>query len=149
MAKKIFVMMAVVLAVIGVAGTSPASAAVDVFSVQLAPSGDADGSGRATVLVDSDSGTVCYTIVVRNIDAPTEPAPGLGSAHIHVLPAGTIAVDLDTVFRAAGTDTFVSTGCVDADAATIAALLADPQLYYVNVHTVAFPGGAVQGSLAG
>ena len=31
----------------------------------------------------------------------------------------------------------------------VACLLTNPDLYYVNVHTAAFPAGAVQGSLTG
>jgi hypothetical protein len=66
-----------------------------------------------------------------------------------VLPSGAIAVDLDTAFRVTGTDTYIATGCADADPPTIDSLLANPSLNYVNVHTAAFPAGAVQGSLIG
>jgi hypothetical protein len=140
-------MLAVILAAAG-AGSSAAVAEVRVFTVQLAPSGDSDGSGVAIVRVNSNKDRVCYSIVVRNIDAPTEPATGLGSAHIHgPLPATGIAVDLDAVFILTRTDTYIARDCVSADSATIDALLANPELFYVNVHNLEFPGGAVQGSL--
>jgi hypothetical protein len=130
------------------AGSSPAFAEVQVLTAQLAPSGDPDGSGVAIVRLDSDRGLVCYSIVVRNIGAPTEPAPGVGSAHIHgPLPSTAIAIDLDTVFLATGSSTYVARDCVTVDSATIDAVLANPELFYVNVHNVDFPGGAVQGSL--
>jgi hypothetical protein len=130
------------------AGTSSAVAAVQAFPIQL-EGADPDGSGVAIVRVDPDRNRVCYTIVVRNIGEPAEPpASGLGAAHIHVLPTGGIAVDLDAEFRAAGrSGTYIADDCVDADSATIDALLANPASYYVNVHTAEFPGGAVQGSL--
>lgn len=129
-------------------GTSAASAQVGVITVHLAPSGDPDGSGVATLRLQPDQETVCYSIVVRDIGAPTEPAPGAGSAHIHgPLPAGGIAIDLDTVFRAAGSSTYVARDCVSADSEAIEAVLADPELFYLNVHNVEFPGGAVQGTL--
>ncbi len=147
MAKRVLLLMAVVLAAFG-AGSPAAVAQVQVFTVHLTPSGDPDGSGVAIVRLDPDRDVVCYSIVVRNIGAPTEPGPGVGSAHIHgPLPSTGIAIDLDAVFMATGTSTYIARDCVSADSATIDALLANPQLFYVNVHNVEFPGGAVQGSL--
>ncbi len=147
MAKRVLVVIAVVLTAL-VGGTSAAFAQVTVLTAQLAPSGDPDGSGIAIVRLDPDTDRVCYTIVVRDIGAPMEPAPGLGSAHVHgPLPSGAIAIDLDTVFMATGTDTYIASGCVSASGATIDAVLANPELFYVNVHNAQFPGGAVQGSL--
>ena len=147
MVRRVLVLLAVVLATFG-AGTSAAFAEVQVFTVHLAPSGDPDGSGVAVVRVDSDADLVCYSIVVRNIGAPTEPGPGVGSAHIHgPLPSAGIAIDLEAVFRSTGTSTYVARDCVSADSDTIDAILANPELFYVNVHNVDFPGGAVQGSL--
>ena len=72
----------------------------------------------------------------------------MGSAHIHgPLPATGIAIDLDTVFTATGTSTFIAKDCLSVTSDTIDAVLAAPELYYVNVHNAEFPGGAVQGSL--
>jgi hypothetical protein len=147
MLKRVGVVMAVLLATV-VGGSPAAFAQTEVFTVHLAPSGDPDGSGVAVLRVDSDADVVCYTIVVRNISAPTEPAPGLGSAHVHgPLPATGIAIDLDAVFMAAGATTFIASDCVGASGATIDAVLANPELFYVNVHNAQFPAGAVQGSL--
>jgi hypothetical protein len=147
--RKLWIFLSLALVSLGIAVGPATAAAVRVFTVQLAPSGDADASGVAVLRVDLEAEQVCYDIVVRNIDQPTEPAPGLGSAHIHVLPSGAIAVDLETQFRATGTDTYIATGCVTASAQVLQAILENPELYYVNVHTAAFPGGAVQGSLGG
>jgi hypothetical protein len=132
---------------------SPAGAVVlnghgaETFVVSLAPSGDPNGSGFAVVNVNASTEKVCYVVFVRNIDQPQEPAPGLGSAHIHVLPSGAIAVDLEASFRALGGDAYVASGCVHADATVIENIVEHPELYYVNVHTAAYPGGAVQGAL--
>jgi hypothetical protein len=72
----------------------------------------------------------------------------VGSAHIHgPLPTTGIAIDLDTVFMATGTSTYVARDCVSAASDTIEAVLANPELFYVNVHNAEFPAGAVQGSL--
>ncbi|KAJ1457926.1 hypothetical protein M885DRAFT_562405 [Pelagophyceae sp. CCMP2097] len=42
----------------------------------------------------------------------------------------------------------VASGCVDADAGTIEEVLYDPTGYYVNLHTVAYPDGAIRGQIA-
>lgn len=147
MAQRVLVVVGVVLASL-VGGTSAAFAEVQVLRAHLAPSGDPDGSGVAIVRLDPDEDRVCYTIVVRDIGAPTEPAAGVGSAHVHgPLPSTDIAIDLDTVFMSTGTSTYVANDCVNAAGATIDAVLADPELFYVNVHNVQFPGGAVEGNL--
>jgi CHRD domain len=121
------------------------------FTVELLPSGDPDGSGVAVLTVNLMRGTVCYNITVSGIGEPTEPAPGIGSAHIHSYAQnGAIAVDLETNFQpVAGTaDTYQASGCVTASRRTLVDILLHPELYYVNVHTMAFPAGAVQGDLA-
>ena len=86
----------------------------------------------------------------RAASEPAEPAAGLGDAHIHgPLPGTGIAVDLETELVQAGTaDVFVAQDCVAVDAGTLDAILANPELFYVNVHTAEFPGGAIQGTLA-
>ena len=147
MLKRVLVIVAMVLTAFGT-GTPAAFAEVQVLTVHLAPSGDPDGSGVATVRLNSERDLVCYSAVVRNISAPTEPAPGVGSAHIHgPLPSTGIAIDLDSIFQATGTSTYIARDCVSADSDTIDAVLANPELFYFNVHNAEFPGGAVQGSL--
>jgi len=147
MVKRVLVVIAMVLTALG-AGAPAAHAEVRAFPVHLAPTGDPDGSGFAIVRIDPDRGLVCYSVVVRNIDAPTEPAPGIGSAHIHgPLPATGIKIDLDTVFRETGTSTYIARDCLSVDSDTIDAVLANPELFYFNVHNAPFPGGAIQGSL--
>lgn len=149
MPQRVLAVLVLVLTAMASA-SAPSFAQVEVISVRLAPSGDADGSGIAVLRFDSEAGRVCYTIVARDIGAPQEPAPGIGSAHIHgPLPTGGIAIDLDTVFRSTGTDAYVSTGCVAASTAATEAVLANPELYYVNVHNADFPAGALRGQLGG
>ena len=139
----------VVLALLGlVASTGQATAAENtVFTVKLAPSGDPDGSGAAVLRVNLDKSQVCYTTVVRNIGEPVEPAAGIGSAHIHTTLTGGVFINLLTDFRSTGADVYLATGCVSATQEQLQAVLNNPRQYYVNVHTVAAPGGAIQGSL--
>jgi hypothetical protein len=110
--------------------------------------GDTDATGKAEFTILSQEGLICYEIEAEGITEPTEPAPGLGSAHIHVLPGGGIAVDLESEFTLdSGGEEFKSSGCVEVDSELIEAIIADPEAYYVNIHTHEFPGGALFGSL--
>jgi hypothetical protein len=119
-----------------------AMAAETTLTADLAGSAetDEDGSGTATIVLDPDAGTACWTFSVENIDPVTV-------SHIHEGAAGTdggVVVDLDL-------DGFdgSSEGCNDAaDAATLQAIIDDPAGYYVNVHNEAYPGGAIRGQLA-
>lgn len=147
MLKRVLAVLTVVVAAL--AGASPAAfAQTQVFTVHLAPSGDPDGSGVAVLRFDSDADVVCYTMVVRNIAAPMEPGAGIGSAHIHgPLPAQGIWIGLNADFMTAGAETHIARNCVSASSAAIDAVLANPERFYVNVHNVPHPGGAVQGSI--
>jgi hypothetical protein len=127
---------------------APTGAAGRTFTIPLEGPG---GTGTAVVTLNPGLQLVCYTIDVELTtegDVPAEPAPGLGSAHIHVLPSGAIVVDLETSFVPTGDGGFTASGCVSADRETIIAILTNPESYYVNVHTVAFPSGAVTGTFA-
>jgi hypothetical protein len=77
-----------------------------------AVTGDPDGRGKAEFIFDTEQGTVCYEIEVEGIAAPVEPGPGVGSAHIHVLPTGGIAVNLQADFQPDNSDEFKASGCV-------------------------------------
>jgi hypothetical protein len=118
------------------------------FVVPLAPQagGDADGSGLAVLTMNPGTGQVCYTITVENIGVPTEPAAGLGAAHIHDEATGGIFIDLETNWTASDGG-FTTSGCTATDREHILAIFMDPSAYYVNIHTVDFPGGAIRGEL--
>jgi hypothetical protein len=111
--------------------------------------GDPDGRGTAEFTFDTEQGTVCYELEVEGISEPVEPAPGLGSAHIHVLPTGGIAVNLQADFQPDKSDEFKASGCVQVASALLQAILANPEQYYVNIHNADFPGGALAGLLSG
>lgn len=102
--------------------------------------GDADGIGTATVILDPVNSQVCYTLSVQNIDLPA------AAAHIHNAPVGEsggVVVPFTNAPDASGN----ATGCETVDPEVIANIIADPQSFYVNVHTTTFPDGAVRAQL--
>ena len=109
--------------------------------------GDPDGRGKAEFTFDTEQGTVCYELEVEGISEPVEPAPGVGSAHIHFLATGGIAVDLEADFQPDQSDEFKASGCVEVDSALLQAIIENPDQFYVNIHNVQFPGGALFGLL--
>jgi hypothetical protein len=102
--------------------------------------GDPDGYGSASFTFDGNQ--LCFGITVANIDTPT-------MAHIHKgreFENGPIVVPLMPVPGSG--DPGASSGCVTVlNAALAADIQAHPRAYYANVHTGAFPGGAVRGQL--
>jgi len=100
--------------------------------------GDPDGFGFARVYVNPNFGGVCYRVSVANIGEPM-------AAHIHVGGpgmAGDVVVPLMPVDPSG-----LWSGCVAVDPALAAAIVANPGGYYVNVHTIGFPAGAIRGQL--
>ena len=99
--------------------------------------GDPDGVGTASVRVNVGQGEICYEIAVSGLDPVV-------AAHIHSAPAGIngpVVVPLDAPVD--GT----SSGCAAVDESLAKAILKAPQVFYVNVHTTVFPGGAIRGQL--
>jgi hypothetical protein len=102
--------------------------------------GDPDGSGTATIILNSGTNEVCWEITVSGITLPAT------AAHIHVAPvgvAGPVVVALSPPDA-----TGFSSGCRSADSALIKTIRKNPELYYVNVHTSDYPGGAIRGQLS-
>jgi CHRD domain len=100
--------------------------------------GDPDGRGSFTAIVDGDQ--LCFGITVTNLDAPA-------AAHIHNARRnqnGPIVVPLT---QPTAGDPGASSGCVTVDPTLAQAILKNPHKYYANVHTAAFPNGAVRGQL--
>lgn len=100
--------------------------------------GDPDGFGSASVTFDG--GQVCFGITVANIDTPV-------AAHIHrgrKFENGPVVVPLTQPSLG---DPGASSGCTAVADKLAAEIQADPRGFYVNVHTEAFPDGAVRGQL--
>lgn len=101
--------------------------------------GDADGAGFALVIIDADAGTVRFALFSVNV-------PSLTAAHIHRGTsdvAGPIVVNFAPTFvngTASGTVT-------TADTALLGEIITTPGAFYVNIHSVEFPAGAIRGQL--
>jgi hypothetical protein len=97
--------------------------------------GDADGRGRAAIFVQGNQ--VCWLLNATNIGRAT-------AAHIHQggpSVAGPIVVPLTPPNP-------FSTQCSTVQASLANQLRSNPAGFYVNVHTGAFPNGAIRGQLA-
>jgi hypothetical protein len=99
--------------------------------------GDPDGRGTARILLLPDGRTLCYLLTATGIEPAT-------AAHIHrgaPTEAGPVVVPLSP--PTAG----ISGGCVAIDPALHAAIRTNPHAYYVNVHNMPYPDGAIRGQL--
>jgi hypothetical protein len=67
------------------------------------------------------------------------------AAHIHKGPAGVAAPVVFGFFNPPAMP--VNSGCRSGARALLAAIAADPEAFYVNVHTSLHPGGAGRGQL--
>jgi CHRD domain-containing protein len=117
-----------------VASTAAAAAAAPVtLYATLAPSGDSNGRGSATVRLNRQTRRVCATLDWSRIGRPN-------AAHIHRKSDGGIVVDLT---NAVGDGSGCTTG---VGRQIIRRIVEHPRRYYVNVHNQAYPAGAIQGT---
>jgi len=99
--------------------------------------GDPDGTGVAALRVNPGTGEICYTITVANLDPVT-------AAHIHNAPVG---VNGPIVVPLSAPTSGSVTACTTVDPLLARDIVRHSGDYYVNVHTTAFPAGAVRGQL--
>jgi hypothetical protein len=129
------------------AGGRPFSVSLTGAAEQPGP-GDPDASGSAQLRLNPGQGTVCYTLTVTGVEDPAaDPPVTLTGAHIHeiTMPNGTGPVRVPLAVPTGGS----VTGCVaNVSRALIRDILVNPEDYYVNVHSTAFPAGAVRGDLS-
>lgn len=103
------------------------------------PDADPDGTGGFTAIIDGDQ--FCYGLTVTNLDQPV-------GAHIHRGNAGENGPVVIPLTPPSNGDPGVSSACVTANTALLAEILQKPSQFYVNVHTEAFPGGAIRDQLS-
>jgi hypothetical protein len=106
-----------------------------------APAGS-DARGIATFnVLDEATGLVSYRIVANNI-------PGnITAAHIHVAPTGVPGPVVQPLPLTAGAEQGVIGEGTFTNPALLAAIRANPQNYYVNVHSTVCGPGVIRGQL--
>lgn len=108
------------------------------------PGGDLDGTGQGQVKIKGKTGEVCIKFKkIQNIGPAT-------AAHIHQAPAGSdgpIVVFAATPAQAGKKYQKSGKACSIPSAALVTQLQNNPSGFYLNVHTGAFPGGAIRGQL--
>ena len=101
--------------------------------------GDPDGTGTAKLWLNPGQGEVCYELSVSGI------SPAF-AAHVHIAPAGIAG---PVVIPLAAPTNGSSSACATASRELVLAIIQNPENYYVNVHNVDFPAGALRGQLSG
>jgi hypothetical protein len=106
--------------------------------------GDPDGTGKASIRLNSKKGTVCFNLSWSNIASPT-------ASHIHEAPAGEAGDIVVTLFSSESplpeTITGVSGCASDVSEDLIDDIIENPDDYYVNIHNPDFPAGVIRGQL--
>jgi hypothetical protein len=102
--------------------------------------GDPDGSGKAEVSVSGSR--VTFAVVWKGISAPTMGHLHTGAAGVN----GEVKVPLFGTPMPAGSTGGAGVVMVH-DAGLVAAIVAHPADFYLNLHTAQFPAGAVRGQL--
>jgi hypothetical protein len=105
------------------------------MTANLQPVQGATGSGTASLRANMGAGTLCYTLTVTGLTNVT-------AAHIHRLSTTAIVVPLNAP------TTGTSTGCATVARDLLREIVNNPGGFYVNVHTMTFPNGQVQGTLS-
>lgn len=130
------------LALVAVLAANAAATKTVTFEVALkgkneAPAAPASNKGKVELKLNTATGKVCWEFTLAKIDGKPN------QAHIHKGKAGVsgnVVVPLGANYK--------RQGCTTASKALVRAILKKPRAYYVNVHNVKHPAGAMRGQLA-
>ena len=101
--------------------------------------GDTDGTGQASITVNTATESVCVNLTTANIES-------INAMHIHPGAAGVANPPLVDFAVTSGTTV---AKCVQTAApGDAASIVANPSGFYLNAHTATFPNGAIRGQLA-
>lgn len=96
-----------------------------------------EASGDFSAELDLAKGRMCYLLEVDGLDT-------FAAAHIHEGAAGKNGPPVASLQLASDNGDDI---CVDVDVELLKKISKNPDRYYVNVHTAAFPEGAIRGQL--
>jgi hypothetical protein len=143
---KVMLLLLTVLALTSIAAyggrqfTTTLTGEAEVNALGVPNQGDPDGIGTAIITLNYGQSAICWEISVSGITLPAT------AAHIHeatVTAPGPVVVPLSAP-DASG----FSSGCATVDRAEIKDIIQHPEEYYVNVHNVDYPSGALRGQLS-
>lgn len=140
--KKIFFLFAIAFAVSSFTTTSinnggrPLTA--ELLGSNEVKMGDPDGSGTFEMTINLGQGTITYELNVTGIEEAM-------AAHIH---SGVAGVAGGVVVTLAPPADGSSSGTVTVSKALAREILKNPEAYYVNVHNMEYPAGALRGQLS-
>lgn len=122
----------------GVAAATNMTYHANLTGAQEVGGGDADGTGKASITISDNFDQVCWDLHdIHNIDTVT-------AAHIHYGAAGTNG---PPVFTLTKSNEGTWKGCSEGAEWTQNRIQGNPQQFYVNIHTTAYPNGAIRGQL--
>jgi len=104
----------------------------------LGLAGDADASGTVRLTVDPQNRQICYDFSVDHVATPL-------MAHIHRGSQRDTGPSVVTLFTGPGD----LHDCLTWTEKWLAAIVADPSNFYVNLYTTEYPDGALRGQLLG
>jgi len=131
------VIAALTIAAVGGAGGAPQSTTLT-GAAEVPGPGDPDGAGTASLRLNPGQEEICYELTVSNIAPAT-------AAHIHIggpAVAGPIVVGLMPPTSGS------SSACASVPRDLVLNILKNPAGFYVNVHNMPYPAGAVRGQLS-
>jgi len=99
------------------------------------PPASTDGTGMFMGRLNVGTGQLCYTLTSQNL-------PDLTMAHIHIGAAGVAGPPVVVLAPSVPSET-----CIAVAGDVAMKMVAAPGAYYVNVHTTAYPKGAISGQL--
>ncbi len=149
--RKLYVAAAAALVALAVSAVAYAQAPTT-FVVPLSseaevpgcPAGVESGAGGiAIVQVNAETGEISYRVVAFNLPGAIAGGPG---GHIHVGEEGVTGPPV-VHFELTGLQTGLVAAGSTTDLTLAAAILANPEDYYVNIHTETCPEGAIRGQL--
>jgi hypothetical protein len=142
-------MLLIAAAGVATAGGRPMSTdlsfAQEIDANGLPNAGEPGATGHADLTFNPGQGEVCFHITVSGLTSQVT------RAHIHQAAAGVngpIVIDFFNL-QPVGIPGSEFQDCVPASRTVILALFHNQSGYYVNVHSVNRPGGAVRGQLGG